>query len=767
MNDTFKKNVNLYEEAVSQIQNINQKVLKLLKNDQTVVISNAEFMPCYNAVLQACDCSQDPSNINQSQIQNNEELLFNYYIQLIKNYLNTNLIECQSINDQEVYVDTVHYQYKNFQIYLHWLHKLFYYLDNFYLKNKNTNLHSEGFKNYREDYFNIINKKLFKTIVHFQIFLREDQTIPREKVKKLIKIYNEVGFKKTAKLTRIANTYDYVFEIDDSKKYYEENFQNPFADEMEIYYQKKINEWAVLSTPEYVQEALNSFQKEEDIASQYYHNSSRIIINRIEQIVIQQQSEQLVNNEQTGLAVMFKEKKEQEMQNLYKLFQRVKETLEHIAKKITIYIQFHGQSYNDLTEQRKNENQTQKDIAIEYIEKVFQLKKECDHLIQDIFSNNILLQKARDSAFQYFLNKCDKSTFFLATHADVILKTENLQNDQEIEEKLSQIAKIFVYFYSRDTFFKHYQKFFSNRLLNSTSRNKEAEKQLISKFKTEAGQAGVNKIETMLKDINNSEEFHQEIKKQLSQYQVELFANVLTTGSWPLQKIQDNCEIPEQLQDMVNKFKQIYKDKYKGRNINWLFSQGTAEISFKTQKEKYILIVSTYQMIALQKLQAQGNSVTFQKLLQVSGIENSELQNAIIPFVKLKILNCQGIKNDVFEENNEIEINVNFAFKQKRIRCIPGGKQGQIKKQKEEEMGKQQFQEEVSKEREYILDACIVRVMKSRKIMKHNELIPEVIKLVNNFKPEIPVIKRRIESLIERDYIKRDQYDKNSFHYVP
>lgn len=66
----------------------------------------------------------------------------------------------------------------------------------------------------------------------------------------------------------------------------------------------------------------------------------------------------------------------------------------------------------------------------------------------------------------------------------------------------------------------------------------------------------------------------------------------------------------------------------------------------------------------------------------------------------------------------------------------------------------------MTREREFILDACIVRIMKSRKTIKHNELLPEIIKIVNHFKPEIPFIKRRIESLIEREYIKRDDKDR-------
>ena len=62
----------------------------------------------------------------------------------------------------------------------------------------------------------------------------------------------------------------------------------------------------------------------------------------------------------------------------------------------------------------------------------------------------------------------------------------------------------------------------------------------------------------------------------------------------------------------------------------------------------------------------------------------------------------------------------------------------------------------MSREREFIVDACNVRIMKSRKTLMLNELLPEVIKLISNFRPEFPLIKRRIESLLERDYLKRD-----------
>lgn len=60
-----------------------------------------------------------------------------------------------------------------------------------------------------------------------------------------------------------------------------------------------------------------------------------------------------------------------------------------------------------------------------------------------------------------------------------------------------------------------------------------------------------------------------------------------------------------------------------------------------------------------------------------------------------------------------------------------------------------------------------MRIMKSRRALKHQQLVVEVNQqLQKMFKPELRLIKKRIDDLISREYLERDKDDPNTFKYV-
>jgi cullin 3 len=57
--------------------------------------------------------------------------------------------------------------------------------------------------------------------------------------------------------------------------------------------------------------------------------------------------------------------------------------------------------------------------------------------------------------------------------------------------------------------------------------------------------------------------------------------------------------------------------------------------------------------------------------------------------------------------------------------------------------------------------------MQTRKQLQHNELIAEVTRQLSaRFTPTPPFIKKRIESLIERDYLEREKDDRRTYRYL-
>ena len=73
----------------------------------------------------------------------------------------------------------------------------------------------------------------------------------------------------------------------------------------------------------------------------------------------------------------------------------------------------------------------------------------------------------------------------------------------------------------------------------------------------------------------------------------------------------------------------------------------------------------------------------------------------------------------------------------------------------------------VEDDRRYTVEAAIVKVMKSRRTIEHVNLVAETTKLLSaKFKPDPTQVKTRIEQLIERGYIERDEDDKKIYRYV-
>lgn len=76
-------------------------------------------------------------------------------------------------------------------------------------------------------------------------------------------------------------------------------------------------------------------------------------------------------------------------------------------------------------------------------------------------------------------------------------------------------------------------------------------------------------------------------------------------------------------------------------------------------------------------------------------------------------------------------------------------------------------QRAVEDDRQYYLEAAIVRIMKAKKEMTLNALTTATVEAVkSHFLPDVHAIKVRIERLVEQEYMARSEKRKDCLVYV-
>lgn len=138
----------------------------------------------------------------------------------------------------------------------------------------------------------------------------------------------------------------------------------------------------------------------------------------------------------------------------------------------------------------------------------------------------------------------------------------------------------------------------------------------------------------------------------------------------------------------------------------------------------------------------------------------------VIPLLQLKIMLKQNPSNPQqsvkeFTMGDVYSINTAFKYHMYKIK-VP---LAHAKENKQAE--KAEVAEKVDEDRKHMVEATIVKVMKTRRKIEHNALIAEATKILSQkFNPDPTMIKKRIESLIDREYMERDTEDRRFYKYI-
>ncbi|GBP71052.1 Cullin-3-B [Eumeta japonica] len=425
------------------------------------------------------------------------------------------------------------------------------------------------------------------------------------------------------------------------------------------------------------------------------------------------------------------------------------------------------------------------------------LKDRFDHFLHNSFNNDKIFKHMIASDFEYFLNLNNKSPEFLSLFIDGKLKKgEKGMSEQEIEGVLDKTMVLFRFLQEKDVFERYYKQHLAKRLLLNKSVSDDSEKNMISKLKTECGCQFTSKLEGMFKDMTVSNTIMEEFKEHVlssgtNLHGVDLSVRVLTTGFWPTQSATPKCNIPSAPRNAFEVFKSFYLAKHSGRQLSLQPQLGNADLNATFRAtggstspcqsppagasgapppppnsavpRRHIIQVSTFQMCVL-LLFNKRERFTYEEILNETDIPEKDLVRALQSLAMGKPTQRVLIK---YPKTKEIEpahifyVNDAFTSKLHRVKIQTVAAKGESEPERRETRNK------VDEDRKHEIEAAIVRIMKARKKIPHTLLVAEVTdQLRARFLPSPVVIKKRIEGLIERDYLARTPEDRKLYTYV-
>jgi cullin 3 len=261
------------------------------------------------------------------------------------------------------------------------------------------------------------------------------------------------------------------------------------------------------------------------------------------------------------------------------------------------------------------------------------------------------------------------------------------------------------------------------------------ERTMISKLKSECGYQFTSKLEGMFTDIRLSKSTLENYlttteSAQSCPYEVDI--TILTAGFWPSSSESMHCRIPPMIMShCTDPFAAYYFSTHTGRKLYWQFQLGSAEVKGNFQDGKRELTISTYQLFIL-LLFNDHLTLSLHEIRERTGIPELELRRHLLSLCtpKFKILNkLSKIKG--IADNDQFTFNHLYSSKLKRIK-IPlisqkecsGGSGGSD----DVEKSLATLPPSVEEDRRHLIEAAIVRIMKARKTLSHNDLLAETMR---------------------------------------